>query len=204
MNIVFDLGGVVFSWQPDALIRRVFDDFKTQKLVRSELIDHPDWVELDKGTMTLRQAIDRSAARTGLPRSDVEQFLEAVPPSLKPINETIELIREVRTTDNRLFVLSNMPLETMAYLEKNHRIWDLFDGIVISSRIRKVKPEIEIYEHLLSQHQLEAGETIFIDDMSENLAAAASIGIQTIQFVDPFQCRQALLAFGHREIGMRG
>ncbi len=69
----------------------------------------------------------------------------------------------------------------------------MFDGIVISCRIQKVKPEIEIYEHLLTEYQLEATETIFIDDTSENLAAASSIGIQTIKFVDPPQCRQDLV-----------
>jgi putative hydrolase of the HAD superfamily len=83
-----------------------------------------------------------------------------------------------------------MQFASIAYLEETHSIWDMFDGIVISCRIQKVKPEIEIYEHLLAVHQLNAVETVFIDDMSENLVAAASIGIQTIRFLNPGQCRQ--------------
>lgn len=193
MNIVFDLGGVVFNWQPDAIISRVFEDSETQDLVRAEILEHTDWVELDRGTIALDQAIERGATRTGLPYQDVERLLNEVPRSLTPIEETVELIRAVRDSNNKLFVLSNMHFASITYLEQKHRIWDMFDGIVISCRIQKVKPEIEIYEHLLTAYQLKATETIFIDDMSENLAAASSIGIQTIRFVDPSQCRQALV-----------
>ena len=194
MNIVFDLGGVVFSWQPDTIISHVFEDSATQDLVRAEIFEHADWVELDRGTITLDQAIERGATRTGLSRQDVERLLNEVPRSLTPIEETIELIRTIRDTDNRLFVLSNMHLASITYLEQKHRIWDMFDGIVISSRIRKVKPETEIYEHLLTVYQLNPTETVFIDDTSENLVAASSIGIQTIRFVDPSQCERELVA----------
>ena len=193
LNIVFDLGGVLFNWQPDTIIRRVFQDPDTQDLVRAEIFEHADWVELDRGTIALDQAIVRGASRTGLPHEDIEKLLNEVPRSLTPIQGTIELIRSMGGSNNRFFVLSNMHIASISYLEKKHKIWDMFDGIVISSRIQKVKPEIEIYEHLLSEYQLEASETIFIDDMSENLTAASSIGIQTIKFVDPPQCRHDLV-----------
>jgi putative hydrolase of the HAD superfamily len=196
LNIVFDLGGVVFNWQPDAIIGSVFEDSETQDLVRAKIFEDPDWVELDRGTITLDQAIERGAARTGLLRHDVERLFNAVPPSLTPIEETIELIRAIRATDNKLFVLSNMHLASITYLEKKHKIWDMFDGIVVSSRIRKVKPDIEIFEHLLTAYRLKAAETIFIDDLVANLAAASSIGIQTVRFDNPVQCRQVLADLG--------
>ncbi len=192
LNIVFDLGGVVFNWQPDAIIRCVFQDSETQDLVRTEIFEHADWVDLDRGTIALDQAIVRGASRTGLPHEDIEKLLNEVPRSLTPIQETIELIRSISDSNNRCFVLSNMHVASISHLEKQYKIWDMFDGIVISSRIQKVKPEIEIYEHLLTEYQLEASETIFIDDTSENLTAASSIGIQTIKFVDSHQCKRDL------------
>ena len=193
MNIVFDLGGVIFNWQPDDLVKSVFEDSETQRSAREGIIGHPDWIELDRGTMTRDRAIDRGAARTGIPRQDVTRLFDALPPSLTPIEETIELVGTLVNTENKLFVLSNMHLASIAYLELKHDIWDMFNGIVISSRIRMVKPEIDIFEYLLATHQLSAAETIFIDDMDENVAAASSVGIQTIRFVDPTQCQQALV-----------
>ena len=196
MNFVFDLGGVVFRWQPEKIIRHVFQDKKKQDLVRSGIIGHADWVELDRGTLSLDQAIARGTSRTGLPREEVEKLFNAVPQSLTPIEETIDLIRTIRGLNNRLFVLSNMHAASISYLEKRHKIWNLFDGVVISSRIQKVKPEIEIYEYLLTVHRLNAAETVFIDDMSENLAGASQVGIQTIRFVDADQCRKDLMSLG--------
>jgi putative hydrolase of the HAD superfamily len=192
MNIVFDLGGVVFNWQPDAIIRSLFRDEDIQRKVRKQIFEHPDWVELDRGTIALERAIDRGAMRTGLPVQDVRRLLVAVPRFLTPIDETIELIRDLSETRNRLFVLSNMHLAFIEHLERSHDIWRLFDGVVISSRIRMVKPEPQIYAYLLTQHALEPRETIFIDDMPDNVVAASSMGIRTIRFLDSAQCRRAL------------
>lgn len=72
MNIVFDLGGVVFRWQPEALIASVFEDRCTRGLVRKEIVEHPDWVELDRGTMSLEDAIRRGLMRIGLSHQDGE------------------------------------------------------------------------------------------------------------------------------------
>lgn len=195
MNIVFDLGGVVFNWRPEVLIASVFEDAETRDLVRQEVIEHSDWVELDRGTISFKRAVERGAQRTGLSLQDIERLLDAVPPSLTPIEETFELIRQLSNTSNRLFVLSNMHRASIAHLERQYDIWPLFDGVVVSCRIQMVKPEREIFEHLLDLYQLEPSETVFIDDLQENLESAASMGIHTIRFVDPGQCRRALMAF---------
>jgi putative hydrolase of the HAD superfamily len=174
----------------------VFADPDTQNLVKTHIFAHSDWLELDRGTLSLGQAVDRGASRTGLPHSEIQRLIDEVPSSLTPIPGTAELIRSVKVANNKLFILSNMQFESIAYLEENYDIWGLFDGIVISCRIQKVKPEKAIYEHLLSEHQLNASETVFIDDMRANLTAAAALGIQTIQFMDPIQCRKELALLG--------
>jgi putative hydrolase of the HAD superfamily len=196
LNIVFDLGGVVVNWLPDTLIRNVFTDPDAQELVRTQIIEHADWVALDKGTLSFDQAVVRGAERTGLPGEEIERLLNAVPASLTPKQDTFDLIRSVSDTENRLFVLSNMHLASADYLEQQHDIWELFDGLIFSSRIKMVKPDLEIFEHLLSEHELSAPDTVFIDDLHENVAAAASIGIKTIRFEDADQCRQGLVDFG--------
>jgi putative hydrolase of the HAD superfamily len=193
LNIVFDLGGVVFNWQPDDIVRRVFSDPEIQQRVKAEVFGHPDWVEFDRGTISLHQAIAQAVSRTGMPRSEIERLLDEVPLSMTVKEETVELIRSIHGSDNRLFVLSNMPLEMITYLEEKHDFWDMFEGLVFSSRIKMVKPEAEIFEHLLTVHQLAAPETIFIDDMSENVSAASAMGIRAIRFDNAAQCKKALL-----------
>lgn len=196
LNVVFDLGGVVFDWQPRDLVRRVYDDPETEALVLREVIGHADWIELDRGTLPLDAAIARGAARTGLADRAIARLFDAVPASLTPIETTIELVREVSASGHPLFVLSNMHLASADYLEQTHRIWDLFDGVVFSSRIQQVKPEPAIYRYLLHEHRLDPSETVFIDDVQENLIAAADLGIRTLQFTDAPQCRADLGRLG--------
>jgi putative hydrolase of the HAD superfamily len=192
MNIVFDLGGVVFNWQPQKLISSVFADAETQNLIMTDIVEHPDWQDFDRGTLEREQAIVRGARRSGLAEDDIRALFDAVPGSLTPIQGTIDLINVLALTEHRLFVLSNMSIEVMEHLEAAHDFWDKFEGKTISSRIKLIKPEIEIYEHLLTTHGLVASETVFIDDLEKNVAAASTLGIHTIRFVSPEQCRQDL------------
>jgi putative hydrolase of the HAD superfamily len=192
LNIVFDLGGVVFNWQPEVIIETLFRDRNAQDVVRKEIFEHPDWLDLDRGTISLDSAIDRGATRTGLPVKDIARLLNAVPSFLTAIDQTMELICRLGNSVNKLFVLSNMHLASIAYLEQQHDIWGLFDGVVISSRIKMVKPDIEIYQYLLDKYHLNPTETVFIDDLPKNLEAASSLGIRTIRFFDAVQCERAL------------
>ena len=195
MNIVFDLGGVVFDWQPDKIISGLFDDEKSKSLIKQQIFQHPDWLELDKGTLTTEQAIQRGVKRTRLSHTKISQVFHAVPPSLTPLKETVELIRYLKNTSNKLYVLSNISHASIDYLEQNYSFWHLFDGKIFSCKIHKIKPQPEIYQHLLNKFELEANETIFIDDMAENLRAASELGIKIIQFINADQCRKELIKY---------
>ena len=82
MNLVFDLGGVVVRWDPDAIIDGVFRDDAVKKKVRDGVFDHADWLELDRGTLGRDDAIARAAQRTGIAAGEIQRLLLAVPPSL--------------------------------------------------------------------------------------------------------------------------
>jgi putative hydrolase of the HAD superfamily len=89
-----------------------------------------------------------------------------------------------------------MHLASIKYIERVYSFLDLFDGIVISSRIHKLKPDEEIFEYLLNRYGLVAEETIFIDDTDVNLIGAAKLGIQPIRFENPDQCERELKRMG--------
>jgi len=196
VNIVFDLGGVLVTWEPSEFIKSTVKNKQKQQVLRTEILDHPDWIALDRGTLSSQDAIQRGAKRTGLPKTEIERMLEAVPPFLTPVPESIQLLNELKKNDNNLFVLSNMHIASITYLENNYSFLDLFDGKIISCRINKVKPEPDIYEYLLCNYRLLANDTIFIDDVEINVKAAANIGLKTIKFENPNQCRRELEALG--------
>ena len=196
MNVVFDLGGVVVAWKPDDILARAFDDPRHRALARREIIGHPDWLALDRGTISPKEVIARGARRTGLPEPVVKSLLESVPPSLVADQQVVDLLHRVSDAGNALYCLSNMPVMSMEYLERAYSFWNLFTGVVVSSRVGFCKPEREIYEHLLGRHRLDARDTVFIDDVAANLDAAAALGIRTIQFLDCAQCETELRRIG--------
>ena len=196
MNIVFDLGGVVFEWQPDNIIASVFEDRDIQQTVRQEIFQHADWLDLDRGTLDYELAITRGAARTGLSEKTIRRLLEQVPLHLTPIDGSFALIEELAGLRKSVFVLSNMHFASIDHIEQEHDIWDQFAGTVISCRIKKMKPEPDIYHHLLESFDLIPEETVFIDDTEINLTAASNLGIKTIKFQNPAQCRQSLVELG--------
>lgn len=196
MNIVFDFGGVLFRWEPEAIIASAFSDPAVRDVVRAEIFRHKDWLELDRGTLSLQEAIVRGAARTGLPESEIAGLLDRVPFALKPIPGAIDLLRRVKAKGRRLYYLSNMHIASIEHLQAAYSFWDLFDGGVVSCRVHTIKPEPAIYAHLLKTYGLTGTETIFIDDTEINLEAAAKLGIRTIRFEDPTQCERALKTLG--------
>jgi len=56
--------------------------------------------------------------------------------------------------------------------------WDeMFDVIVISGEVGMRKPEPDIFAHVLARLGVPAEQTVFVDDLAHNVAAAAALGI---------------------------
>jgi putative hydrolase of the HAD superfamily len=196
MNVVFDLGGVVVRWKPDELIAAVFADPAVRVRVRREIIDHADWLALDRGVLDKAEAAVRGARRTGLSAAAVAAFLDRVPPALTVMPATVALMRRLRARGLSLYCLSNMQHASIAHLERAHDYWDVFSGAVISSRVGLIKPEPAIYRHLLDSFGLRGADTVFVDDTPVNLPPAQALGIRTIRFEDAAQCEAELRALG--------
>jgi putative hydrolase of the HAD superfamily len=194
LNIIFDLGGVVVRWEPDAIIARVFEGSEVRARVRSQVIGNADWLEYDRGTLLRKDAVARATVRTGLPESAIDELFRQVPLSLVPIPGMVDLLYRLKQWHHGLYVLSNMHPASIEHLETAYGFWDLFEGMVISCRIHLVKPEPAIYAYLLREYALDETETVFIDDTEVNLEAAARFGIRTIRFESPEQCEMRLRA----------
>jgi HAD superfamily hydrolase (TIGR01509 family) len=196
VNIVFDLGGVVVAYDRAALLAELYTDPATHAAVSAGIDEHLNWTEMDRGTLAEAEAIARAAQRSGVSAAELARFMERMAMAWRPIVETVELLYRLRAKGHALFCLSNMHPASTAFLERAFSFWDVFTGQVISCRVGLCKPEPAIYAHLLARYALTAPETIFIDDLDVNLAAAAPFGIQTIKFEDPAQCARALQALG--------
>lgn len=191
-NVVFDLGGVVLHWSPAEILRECFADEATRETVRREVFQHPDWQDLDRGTLLEPEAIQRFHRRTGRSVADMSNLLQTAKSSLMPIAETQKIIQELAAHGVPLYCLSNMAASTADHLRERHAFFKLFRGVVISGEIKLLKPDHAIFEHLVHRFGLEPKDTVFIDDHLPNIEGAGSFGLNTHHFTDPGRCRIAL------------
>jgi putative hydrolase of the HAD superfamily len=61
----------------------------------------------------------------------------------------------------------------------------LFEQVYYSHIVRMLKPNPDIYGHVLAQANLEPSETLFLDDNALNIQAAAALGIRAVHVVPP-------------------
>ena len=195
-SLVFDLGGVVVRWEPEAFLAEVYPDPSVRDAVHRELVRHDDWHELDRGTLTPADAVRRTARRAGLPETTVARFLDHVPAALAPDPEALALLRDLRGAGHTLFCLSNMHHAFVEHFEREHDFLDLFAGRVISCRVGLVKPERAIFEHLVAEHELAPAATVFVDDDPTNVAVAQSVGLRALRFEGVERCRRDLERMG--------
>ncbi|MGO9945903.1 MAG: HAD family hydrolase [Steroidobacteraceae bacterium] len=191
-NVIFDLGGVVLDWDPDAILEGYYADPKERATMKAALFKHPDWLQMDRGTLTESEALGRLQQRTGRPVAELSGLFDAVRSSLRPKADTVALLKNLALQDVPLYCLSNMPASTFEYLREQHSFWNVFRGIVISGEIKMAKPEREIFEYLLRRHALAAAETVFVDDHAPNIEAAQTLGLHTVWFRDARQCELEL------------
>ncbi len=193
MDIIFDVGNVLFEWKPEELVEGVFSCDTEKQLALEHILLHNDWLELDKGTLHLNDAISRACERTEMDEAIIKTLFAAAPESLQLIEETAQLIAELHDKGRRLYILSNMSKYFYQYLKERYALWQQFSGIIISSHINYIKPDLQIFHYLIDAFNLDPENAVFIDDMGPNVKAAAQLGFRTILFDSSAQCRRQLV-----------
>ena len=192
MDVVFDIGNVLFEWNPQEIVKSLFTSETEQQEALQHIIYHLDWHMLDKGVLTLEDAKSRANERCSLGIYKVIKLFAETPRHLFPIQEMFNVVEDLSRRGYRLYVLSNMHRHGFDYLSTAYDIWQHFTGIVISSHIKASKPEPEIYEHLIRTYDLTPGNTVFLDDNQPNIDAAISFGLNAILVQDPSQGKDEL------------
>ena len=197
-NIVFDMGQVLIHWSP-----RQFTSFlelteTDAALVEQELFRSVEWVRLDRGTITEEDAIVSVCRR--LPEHLHDCAAQLITGWWKwpliPMEDMAELIKELKSMGFGIFLLSNASLGLHEYF---HRIpgAEYFDGKIVSSDHKFLKPQAEIYHTLYRSFNLNPAECVFIDDVPANIDGAMMTGMQGLVFYgDVARLRRELQALG--------
>ncbi|HHF51435.1 MAG: HAD family phosphatase [Candidatus Aminicenantes bacterium] len=82
----------------------------------------------------------------------------------------------------KLILLSNTDTLHFNYIKKRFPEIFLFDEYILSYKVGSVKPEEKIFKIAIEKSETEPQNILFIDDMEENIRAAAKTGMKIVHF----------------------
>ena len=190
-NILFDLGGVLI----DLEVRRSVEAFMRlidRERSRSAPISVMDL--LGGGDSPLVQAYQVGAIST-------DDFIDALLPACHPGTQRrqlvdawmamliglpyhrLEVIKALKAKGVHVYVLSN--------INESHVEWTLrhfhecgatdWDGLFFSNEIHLAKPDAACYDYVLTHAGIRADETLYVDDLKQNIEAGERAGFHCLQ-----------------------
>ncbi|MGV9004835.1 HAD family hydrolase [Flavobacterium sp.] len=175
--IIFDFGDVFINLEKQKSI----DQFKKLGLENpnEELAAQNDLFE--KGKISETEFID--CFKKQLPNATNEEIISA----WNSIIGDFPLYRleflQLLSTKYRLFLLTNTDAIHINCFEENvgmsfySDFYRCFEKVYYSYEMGMRKPQPEIFSTILNKHNLSPARTLFVDDKTENTAAAAALGM---------------------------
>lgn len=189
---IFDLGGVVLSWDPVRAFKAEVDHDEARRLMAD--VDFAAWNHLndagrlfDEGEAAVADAWPQYAEAITAYRRHFDRTLTGTVPG------TSAVVAELARAGVRLFGLTNWSAETFPLAQRRFGILKRLEAIVVSGREKIAKPDPRLYELLLDRYSVDRSRAVFVDDNTANCDAAAALGLAAIPFTDAESLRRRLV-----------
>lgn len=199
--VVFDFGGVLIDWNPDYLYRKLIADPGERRRFLSEVCSM-DWVVRQDGGQSIAQGTQELIARFPHEAERIRAFYERWEEMIGGvIDDGAALVDQLDAAGVPLFGLTNWSSETFPYAWEHFDILRRFRDIVVSGRVKLVKPDPRIYAETfarIGRHLpgIAPHEIVFIDDNPKNAAAAAAAGWHGVHHTSAADTEAQLRALG--------
>jgi 2-haloacid dehalogenase len=194
---VFDVGNVLYGWDPDAfLVRQIADDEARLRFI--EDADVYGWHEsLDGG----RPYAEAAAEFT----EKFPEYAQVIAAWSDHFGETItgpvpgvhEIVAELDEKGVPLFAITNFSADFWPPFHAREKVFfSRFQGIIVSGEVKLLKPDPAIYYLALDRFRLRPADALFIDDREINVAGALAVGMQAQLFTGAVDLRRRLVTEG--------
>ncbi|MBC8748984.1 2-haloacid dehalogenase [Paraburkholderia sp. WC7.3g] len=199
--VVFDFGGVLIDWSPEYLYRELIPDEFERRWFLTHVCSM-DWVIRQDGGQPIVEATDELIAQfpghEPLIRAFYERWHEMVAGVL---DDGIALMEKLEAAEVPLFGLTNWSDETFPYAWQHYPVLQRFRDIVVSGRVKLVKPDPAIFAEMhrrieLQMPGIESAELVFIDDNAKNAEAATALGWHGVHHTSAAQTEAKLRGLG--------
>ncbi|MCA1748432.1 MAG: HAD family hydrolase [Parasphingopyxis sp.] len=194
--VVFDVGNVLYRWDPRFLFEKLIPDPEKRQRFLDEVVTLEWHEQHDAGRPIAAMVAERRARfpeHEDLIDAYVERWLETIP---GPVPGVIELVDRLAERGVPLFAITNFGTDFWARFRPTAPILEHFRDIVVSGEVRMIKPDPAIFDLARGRFALETGEGLFIDDRAENARAAEENGFVGHHFRDAATLRAELVRHG--------
>jgi putative hydrolase of the HAD superfamily len=186
-NLIFDFGGVIIDINT-VMVGKSFKELGVKNLEKiNELaITKGLYLDLEKGLITPAEFREGLRGVSGLKLTD-DQIDEAWNSMIIDFPKSrFDLLKQLRNNYN-IYLLSNTNEIHYHYFNqyaiKNLGVKcldDLFTQCFYSHKMKMRKPDQEIYIKMLAMGNINPSESLYIDDLEENVQSARNLGIHAI------------------------
>ena len=192
-HLIFDMGNVLMRYDPEVPLREFVKTEDGRNRIRKELFEGPEWIEADRGTISVNEMYESVAER--IPAQYHEELRKCVygwDICMKPLEGSVKLCGDARKWGYQTYILSNAAQSFYDYFPRFSPLDD-FDGVVVSSDVHLIKPDVRIYEYLLEKYHLNPQECLFLDDREDNVEGARKAGMQAMLFTEDYESLRTFL-----------
>jgi len=195
--VIFDVGRVLFEWDPRYLYERLIEDDQALEAFLTNVVTKEWHFQHDAGRPFAETSAELSAQypeHEALIAAWGPRFNDTVPHAVPGM---LEIVRELDAAGVPLFAITNFSGEFWPDWVRQHReLFDRFRDIVVSGDEKLVKPDPAIYALALERFGLQGPDAVFVDDSPANVAGANAAGIHGVLFTDAEDFRAELVRFG--------
>lgn len=195
--VIFDVGRVLFEWDPRYLYERLIDDDQALEAFLANVVTKEWHFQHDAGRPFAETSAELSAQfpeHAALIHAWGPRFNDTVPHAIPGM---LEIVRELDAAGVPLFAITNFSGEFWRdWVPQHAEVFDRFRDVVVSGDEKLVKPDPAIYALALKRFGLSGPDAVFVDDSPANIAGANAAGIHGVLFTDAGDFRAELVRFG--------
>jgi 2-haloacid dehalogenase len=195
-TIVFDIGGVLIDWNPRYLYKKLLKEENEIEFFLNNICT-AEWNAQQDAGRPFRDGVALLQQQYPQYAGLIEAYDRRWEEMLGEADwETVKIFDEIKQRGMPVYALTNWSAEKFPLAKQRYDFLNWFDGILVSGEVGLKKPDLKIFRLMLDKYQLDAAQTIFIDDVKANVVAASQLGLQIIHFQNAAQLREALRAWG--------
>ncbi len=183
-NIVFDLGNTLVYFDFSYFFNGISEREKKLSAIKFKkyIIDNKIDVKLMSGRLKHKDLFRHLKKKFDLKigYNDFIYFYSDIFWANTNMKKFLEKISRIKKY--KLFLLSNTDSVHIAFIDNNIPFVKLIKNRVLSYKVKIIKPNKKIFKHLLEKYKLVPEETIYIDDLKDNVLSAQNLGIKTIHY----------------------